>query len=191
MILPDWPSTTKWLTPEERFLAVQRLAHDGIGNTGTGGDEPSHNQAMKMAFSDWRTWVLVVMYMLATGSQTIQYFIPTLVAQLGYKGYTAQFMTIPIYGVAFVCILSFCFVSDWRKERGNYITIAALVAGVSFIITVASTNKKVKYAFLCFGVGGIYAACPLTLLVSASLVACVMHETDRSTVGVQHHRPSR
>jgi hypothetical protein len=47
MILPDWPSTTKWLTPEEKFLAVQRLAHDGIGNTGTGGDDPSHNQAMK------------------------------------------------------------------------------------------------------------------------------------------------
>lgn len=32
------------------------------------------------------------MYMLATGSQTIQYFIPTLVEQLGYTGYTKQYM---------------------------------------------------------------------------------------------------
>jgi len=30
--------------------------------------------------------MLVLMYMLATGAQTIQYFIPTLVGQLGYSG---------------------------------------------------------------------------------------------------------
>jgi len=134
-----------------------------------------------MAFTDWRTWVLVVMYMLATGSQTIQYFIPTLVSQLGYKGYTAQYMTIPVYGVAFVCILGFCFVSDWRKERANYITVAALMAGVSFIITVAATNKKVKYAFLCFGVGGIYAACPLTLLWVSSIID---HPAEKRAIAI-------
>ena len=43
-----------------------------------------------MTVTDWRTWMLAVMYMLATGSQTIQYFIPTLVGQLGYSGYMKQ-----------------------------------------------------------------------------------------------------
>ena len=58
------------------------------------------------------------------------------------------------------------------RQRGNYIAAAAaLVARVSFTITVASANHKVKYAFLCFGVGAIYAACPLTLLASTSFVA--------------------
>lgn len=53
IFLPDWPSTTSWLTPEERvrgrivefvfplssdshwsqFIAIQRLAYDGIGGT--------------------------------------------------------------------------------------------------------------------------------------------------------------
>lgn len=71
-----------------------------------------------MAISDWRMWMVVV-YMLATGSQTIQYFIPTLVGQLGYTGYTKQYMTIPIYIVALVSIITFYFISDMRKERGN------------------------------------------------------------------------
>ncbi|KIM44203.1 hypothetical protein M413DRAFT_443232 [Hebeloma cylindrosporum] len=181
MILPDWPSTTSWLTPEEKFLAVQRLSHDGIGNTGAGGKEPTHREAAKMAFTDWRTWVLVLMYMLATGSQTIQYFIPTLVSQLGYRGYTAQFMTIPIYGVALVGILTFCFISDWRKERANYITASAALAGIGFIVTVAATNKKVKYAFLCFGVGGIYAACPLTLLWVSSIID---HPAEKRAIAI-------
>lgn len=30
-ILPDWPATTKWLTPRERALAVRRLARDAGG----------------------------------------------------------------------------------------------------------------------------------------------------------------
>ena len=85
---------------------------------------------------------------------------------MGYHGYTLQFMTIPIYVVALVCILTFCFLSDIYRDRANFITAASMMAGVAFIITVAVDNHKVKYAFLCFGVGGVYAACPLSLLVS-------------------------
>ncbi|THH19142.1 hypothetical protein EW146_g1970 [Bondarzewia mesenterica] len=182
MILPDWPSTTSWLTPEEKFIAVQRLAHDGIGGTqDSAAEQPTHKQAALMVLSDWRTWVLVIMYMLATGAQTIQYFIPTLVGQLGYKGYTKQFMTIPIYMVALVGIVAFCFVSDWRKERGHYITISSLVAGVSFIIIVSVDNHKVKYAFLCFAVGGVYAACPLTLLWVSGLIA---HPAEKRAIAI-------
>ncbi|KAL0062051.1 hypothetical protein AAF712_011129 [Marasmius tenuissimus] len=179
-ILPDWPSTTKWLTPEERFVAIRRLELDGIGNTQAGA-APSHSESLMMALKDWRVYYLAVMYMLATGSQTIQYFIPTLVGQLGYTGYDKQYMTIPIYMVALVCILGFCFTSDIRKERGNYVSLAALLAGISFIITVAVDNKHAKYAFLCFAVGGVYAACPLTLLWVSSVID---HPAEKRAVAI-------
>ncbi|KAF5327985.1 hypothetical protein D9758_017790 [Tetrapyrgos nigripes] len=174
MILPDWPATTKFLTDEEKFIAVQRLEWEGIGNTGnssSGTAPPSHLEAARMALVDWRTYLLALMFMLATGSQTIQYFIPQLVGQLGYTGYTKQYMTIPIYAVALVFILTFCFASDITKERGNFITGACLIATVSFIICVAVDNEKAKYAFLCFAVGGVYAACPLTLLWVSNVIA--------------------
>ncbi|EIM86072.1 MFS general substrate transporter [Stereum hirsutum FP-91666 SS1] len=181
--LPDWPATTKWLSPEEKFIATQRLAYDGIGGTQDSGavEQPSHGQAAAMALRDWRTWFLVVMYMLATGSQTIQYFIPTLVEQLGYTGYTKQYMTIPIYGVALVGILTFCFLSDIHKERAHYITLTAAISCVSFIIIVAVNNQKVKYTFLCLAVAGVYAACPLTLLWVSSLIA---HPAEKRAVAI-------
>ncbi|KAL1668322.1 major facilitator superfamily domain-containing protein [Schizophyllum commune] len=181
MFLPDWPSTTKWMTEEEKVIAVQRLAADGIGNAGTTKDQPTHKQAALMAVRDWRTWVLAVMYMLATGSQTIQYFIPTLVGQMSYQGYTLQFMTIPIYVVALVCILTFCFLSDIYRDRANFITAASMMAGVAFIITVAVDNHKVKYAFLCFGVGGVYAACPLSLLWVSGIID---HPAEKRAVSI-------
>ncbi|OZJ04492.1 hypothetical protein BZG36_02667 [Bifiguratus adelaidae] len=181
IVLPDWPSSTKWLTEDEKILAAQRLLSDDIGATQGETNAPSHWQAMKSAFCDWRTIFLCIMYMLSTGAQTIQYFIPTLVGQLGYTSYSLQFMTIPIYGVAFVCILAFCFTSDIRKERANYITYSALLATVSFIITVTVDDKKVKYAFLCFAVGGVYAACPLTLMWVANII---LHPAEKRAVAI-------
>lgn len=139
---------------------------------------PSHGDAFKMVMSDWRTYILIVMFMLATGSQTIQYFVPALVGQLGYTDWTKQYMTIPVYAVAFVFILLFCHLSDRREDRATWITVAAGIATISFIITVAVNNHKVKYAFLCFAVGGVYAACPLTLLVS-SFILIIDHLTNR------------
>jgi len=93
MILPDWPSTTKWLSEEEQILAAQRLAYDGLASTQGAGEKTGHWQACKQCFTDWKVWILVVMasqsscdknpanfqYMLCTGAQTIQYFVPTLV----------------------------------------------------------------------------------------------------------------
>lgn len=77
-LLPDFPSTTKWLTPEERKLARLRLARDSLGDT-QGGEQLGHGAALKMALTDWRTWAFVLTYMATTGAQTIQYFIPELV----------------------------------------------------------------------------------------------------------------
>lgn len=102
--------------------------------------------------------------MLATGSQTIQYFAPALVEQLGYTSYSKQYMSkqlraikllmdhwsspsslaIPIYAVAAVFILAFCFGSDFAKERGHFLCGAAAFGCLSFIITVAVDDQKVK-----------------------------------------------
>ncbi|KAK0234673.1 major facilitator superfamily domain-containing protein [Armillaria nabsnona] len=173
MILPDWPSTTKWLPPEKRFIAIQGLAYEDIGNTATGESyAPSHKEAFYLAINDWCTWASsFTVYMLATGAQTTQYFVPSLVGQLGYTGYTKQYMTIPKYMVAFVGIVFFCFLSDIKKERGNYVTITSLIAGVSFIITVAVDNQKVKY----------YAACPLTLLWVSGVID---HPAEKRAVAI-------
>ena len=83
--LPDYPSTTRWLTPRERKIASQRLADDSLGDT-QGGEKASHKDALRMALTDWRTWAFVVTYMATTGSQTIQYFIPSLVKVSGRDG---------------------------------------------------------------------------------------------------------
>ena len=181
-VLPDWPSTTKWLSREETLVAVRRLQLDGIATSGSTIDQnSSHGNALRLALTDWRLYPLMLMYMLATGSQTIQYFIPALVGHLGYSGSAIQYMTIPIYSVAFIGIVMFGFLSDWKKERALFISIGAAIAAFSFIITASVGSPKVKYAFLCFAIGGVYAAAPLTLLWISSVFR---YPAEKRAVGI-------
>ena len=90
--MPDYPSNSRrFLTEEETLLACNRLAVDGIGLAqGEGEEAVPHWQAFKMTVTDWRVWAQCLLFVLVTGSQTMQYFIPTLVKSFGWTGYTAQ-----------------------------------------------------------------------------------------------------
>ncbi len=111
------------------------------------------------------------MFMMVTGSQTIQYFIPTLTKLIYPDAVTAQYMTIPIYMVAVIFILVIPFSSDLRKERGFHLAGAMAISAVSFIVLIACQHRKVQYAFLCFGVGGIYASAPLVLVWTSNIIS--------------------
>ncbi|OWZ36514.1 nicotinamide mononucleotide permease [Cryptococcus neoformans AD2-60a] len=162
-IMPDWPSTTKFLSPDERLLAAQRLAHDGLGNTAGAQGHVGHWQALKMAVVDWRTWMFTALYMLCTGAQTIQYFVPTLIGSLGWTGYLGQYRTIPLYACAFLFILSFCWGADYFRAKPLFITIAASMGTVFFIVVTCVTTHVVQYVFLILAFGCVYALPPLIL----------------------------
>jgi hypothetical protein len=91
-LMPDYPSTSKrFLDEEESILACNRLAADGIAMAQGAGREPiPHWTAFKMTVSDWRVWAQCVLFILVTGSQTMQYFIPTLVRSFGWTGHVGQ-----------------------------------------------------------------------------------------------------
>jgi hypothetical protein len=91
-LLPDYPSNSgRFLKEEETNLACNRLTVDGIALAqGQGTVQLSHWTVFKMTVSDWRVWAQCFLFVLVTGSQTMQYFIPTLIRSFGWRGYTAQ-----------------------------------------------------------------------------------------------------
>lgn len=50
-VLPDFPATTKWLTPEEREYAVRRLEEE---NNSSRAGEITHWESFTSALRDWR-----------------------------------------------------------------------------------------------------------------------------------------
>ncbi|KAI9325796.1 major facilitator superfamily domain-containing protein [Zopfochytrium polystomum] len=169
-ILPDYPSNTSWLTEGERKLATARLLADSIGQAAGPGATHGHVASLVETLGDWRTWMFTLLFMLVTGSQTIQYFIPTLMTQLGYSGNTAQYMTVPPYTVAAVAILSLGLFTDKTGDRALVIAGCTFVATISFVVDVVSYDDHVRYAFLCLAVAGVWTSCMLTLVFLSNVI---------------------
>lgn len=162
--MADYPSTTRWLTPEEQLLAAQRLAYDGLENTQGAGERTGELKALRMVVTDWRVWLLSLLYALVTGAQTMQYFIPTLVESFGWKSWSGQYHTIPPYACALVFTLLFTFVSDRFKNKPYFISFFAGFGTVCFIVVAASHSNTVRYIFTVFAFGTIYGTSPLILM---------------------------
>ena len=58
-VLPDFPRTTKWLTEEERQLAIWRLDEDIGEDDWVGSEQQSIWHGFKLAFQDLKMWNLV------------------------------------------------------------------------------------------------------------------------------------
>ncbi|KAJ5698769.1 hypothetical protein N7462_000774 [Penicillium macrosclerotiorum] len=181
--MADYPSNTRWLTPEEQLLAAQRLAFDGLGNAQSAHGRIGEKEALKMVVRDWRTWILALLYALVTGAQTIQYFIPTLVKNFGWDDWEGQYHTIPPYACAVVCILGMCFVADHFKNKANFISLFAGIGTVFFIIVCANTNNSVRYIFNTFAFGCIYGTSPLVLMWVANII-CYPAEKRAVAIGL-------
>ncbi|KAL4923607.1 major facilitator superfamily domain-containing protein [Aspergillus undulatus] len=162
-LMPDYPSTSKrFLDEEESILACNRLAVDGIALTqGTGAEKIPHWVAFKMTCSDWRVWAQCFLFVLVTGAQTMQYFIPTLVETFGWTGPTGQYHTIPAYMAALVYVVLSCYLADRYKRKWQFICSLSGIGCILFIAVATVQNRMVQYILTIFAFGTIYGCSPL------------------------------
>jgi MFS family permease len=170
-ILLDYPATSKRLSPVERKLATIRIMHDGIANGAQRKKRLSHWNAFVAAVADPRTYMFLVLFMLDVGAGTISYFIPTITLTLGYDTVKAQYMTVPIYAVASVCLNILAWSSDRHVERGWHITGALAVGFACSVVCAAVQTAIVRYVMICFVAAGIWSALPLILSWTSGTVS--------------------
>lgn len=78
--LPDWPSTTRWLTPAERAVAEWRLIQDA-GQVDE--DDENWTYGFKLAFKDWRLYIFAFMFFCLQVAAATSNFFPSVVQTLG------------------------------------------------------------------------------------------------------------
>ena len=82
VILPDYPSTTRWLTAEEKAYAAWRLRED-TGEEDEA-DAISIKEGVLLALRDPRLYLFTLFQHCSLLSQSFQYFFPTIVKTLNY-----------------------------------------------------------------------------------------------------------
>lgn len=158
-LLLDFPHNTKRLTPEERELAISRLEADNVSSEEE--DVPLTSwQAFTRAITNWRVWIHIAGYMIIVGSSTLSYFYPTLVQGLGYSATNAQYMLVPIYGVAFIFVGITGYFSDrFPKQRGLIIAawlFQAMICGIAICAEYGYTARYVLLVLTATGSSSIH-----------------------------------
>ena len=69
--LPDDPTVTRWLTPEERILAHERIKRDTVDDQG----KISTIKGLKEALMDYRVWIFVFMQHMHLASNGFKNFV--------------------------------------------------------------------------------------------------------------------
>ena len=94
------------------------------------------------------------------GSSTLSYFYPTLVRGLGYTDTVrAQYMTVPIYAVAFVCTAITGFFADKiPQHRGLVISGWLTFSLVTSILVCTIYNFTARYVLLVLMAAGLWAS---------------------------------
>lgn len=139
-ILPDFPTTTRWLTPLERSLAIRRMAEDGGLNVGDQ-EETEHdptilpdNSAMSkrrflgklssngsgfwLAVLDFKVWWLAIALTSEVTALSFNAFFPTLGATLGFNTtVTLIIIAPPWFLAAFAAFVNSRLVVDLKTDQ--------------------------------------------------------------------------
>ncbi|CDH55530.1 mfs general substrate transporter [Lichtheimia corymbifera JMRC:FSU:9682] len=129
-LLPDYPETCKFLTPDEQEKVTKLIEHDSPSR-----EKHFSWKQVRMAFTDWKMYAFGSIYLLsATCMYAYAMFLPTIVVGMGYSSLSAQLMSAPPYGVGFVLTVITAYTSDKFLERGFHLTAISLVGMIGYIL---------------------------------------------------------
>ncbi|KAL4956290.1 major facilitator superfamily domain-containing protein [Aspergillus filifer] len=162
-IIPSGPQTAKFLTLEQRKVAVERIQLDAAGT-----DEYSRTRLRHVI--QGMTNLPIVACALGfffgnTCAQSFSVFSPSIIAAMGYTDELAQLLSVGPNVAA--CILSIIigYISDYYKTRGYLILLTAPlgIAGLAMLLFLPASMPSAKYGALYLAAPGIYSFVPLWL----------------------------
>ncbi|QRV72254.1 major facilitator superfamily transporter [Ceratobasidium sp. AG-Ba] len=143
-ILPDFPTTTTWLSSEERRLAEVRMAEDVGGEVDKDTAKEGHLHGFFLAMKDWKVWWFA---MALTG----------ITIGLSFNAYFPSTFLFPNISLllcappwAFATIVAFINArhADKSGERFLHVTIPLFVGIVGFVIAISTMNTAARYISL-------------------------------------------
>ncbi|KAK4575038.1 hypothetical protein LTR86_000889 [Recurvomyces mirabilis] len=152
-VLPNDPTQTWWLSPEERELANGRIVSDTVA----GKSKTSTVAGLKEAASDPKVWLFAFMQHMHLAANGFKNFFPTAVETLGFTETITLVLTCPPYLIAGFISIAWSWSSGRFNERTWHITAAKAVAVFGFVLGCATLNTGARYFSMCVFAIGTYA----------------------------------
>lgn len=155
-VLPDFPHTTKWITEEERAVAIARLRQDAAGIEDE--NDASWSIGFKQAFRDWRTYAFAAIFHCVLVATSTQNFFPTVVESLGFKTVETLLLTVPPYFVGIVITIINNYFADRLRNSSYNVAWPLAVSIVGFAVGAGTLNTGARYFAMVLMIGGGHGA---------------------------------
>lgn len=160
--LPDSPSTSKFLTTEEREQSVSRM--ETIDRTAK--SKVSWKQILG-GLTDYQNYVHTMIHFSCNYSFAgLSNFLPTIVRDMGYSSVQAQGLTAPAYFAAFLCCILAAYISDRFGKRGWVVAAFATMGTIGYLLLAIVQDESktgVRYAAIWLACCGIFPALSINL----------------------------
>lgn len=141
-ILPDWPSTTRWLTTTERAVAEWRLIRDA-GQVDE--DDERWSYGFKLTFKDWRVYVFCLMLLCIQVSSATSNFFPSVVETLGYTRVKTLLLTAPPYFLGMTISIVNNYSADRLQNSSFHIMWPMVLSIIGFVVGASATAEGPRY----------------------------------------------
>ncbi|CAO3607667.1 unnamed protein product [Cunninghamella echinulata] len=161
--LPNDPESAKFLTEEERAVAVGRLAND----SGPSNDHSFAWPQVVSVFVDWKAYAFALIYISGTTAlQGVTLFLPSIVNNIGHWSKAeSQALTTPPYFLAFIATLAIGWSSDRYFERAYHMIFINVFAMIGFLLLMLVDHSLLGVHY--------FAACLVTMAVYANVAVKV------------------
>lgn len=177
--LTDRPETARWLTQEEKDLAIARVKSERVGTTEVL-DKIDKAKTFRGIFSPVTLATSFIFLLDNITVQGLAFFAPTIVRTIYPKNtvVSQQLHTVPPYIVGAFFVVLFNFLS-WKMDKRNiFFVVNAPLMMAGYIMFLASTNPNVRYGATFIIASGAFAFGALT---NAQVSANVVSDTARSS----------
>ncbi|KAK4915774.1 hypothetical protein LTR49_016143 [Elasticomyces elasticus] len=177
--LTDRPATAKWLTAEERDMAIARVKAERVGTTEVL-DKMDGPKLMKGIFCPVTIGTSLIFLLDNITVQGLAFFLPTIVRTIYPKNTVIfqQLRTVPPYIVGGFFTVLFPFLS-WRFDRRQiFFIISAPFMMIGYIMFLASTDPQTRYGATFLITTGAFS---FGALCNAQVSANVVTDTARAS----------
>lgn len=157
----DFPDKAKNLRPDEKEMILERIQRDRADAVA---DTLTKEKFIKYTL-DWKLWVFAFMFFASTcGSYALSYFLPRILAGMGFDAALSQILVAPPYVWALVPAIGSAVMSDRTQIRSVWIMFNATCAvmGLALFAFLPLTNTAGRYAGIFLCAGGCNANVPLS-----------------------------
>lgn len=163
--MPNTPADSRFLTPEEREHALNRMREDASGSSSIDVDDEKFSWYwVRMALAAPQTYLLSLLwFFLLVPLYSFSLFLPSIILGMGYTSTTAQLLTAPPNMTGFVSVIVCSYLSDRYKVRGPFIAGGTILGIIGYAMLLSSNYNPVKYAGTFFIGLGVFQCSALMM----------------------------